>query len=60
MYLISQVLHLVRAVFGTASAIQTITKSPLFGHLVHIKEKNSLGNPFKMNGLLLLYLLFIK
>ena len=39
MYLISEVLRLVRAVFGTASAIQTINKSPLYGHLVPIKGK---------------------
>ena len=38
MYLISVVLRLVRAVFGTASALQTINKSPLYGHLVPIKE----------------------
>ena len=40
MYLIFEVLRLVRAVFGTASVVQTINKSPLYGHLVAIKEKH--------------------
>ena len=39
MYLIFEVLRLVSAVFGTASAVQTINKSPPNGHLVPIKEK---------------------
>ena len=39
MYLIFEVLHLVSAVCRTASVVQTINKSPLYGHLVHIKEK---------------------
>ena len=39
MYLIFKVLRLVSAVFGTASAVQTINKSPPYGHLVPIKEK---------------------
>ena len=39
MYLIFEVLHLVSAVFGTASAVETIYKSPPYGHLVPIKEK---------------------
>ena len=58
MYLISEVLHFVRAVFGTASAIQTITKSPLYGHLVHIKEKQlreSFQNDWPIIALPLVY-----
>ena len=39
MYLIFEVLRLVSAVFGTASAVQTINKSPPYGYLVPIKEK---------------------
>ena len=39
MYLIFEVLRLVSAVFGTASVVQTINKSPIYGHLVPIKEK---------------------
>ena len=39
MYLIFEVLRLVSEVFGTASVVQTINKSPLYGHLVPIKEK---------------------
>ena len=39
MYLIFEVLRLVGAVFGTAIAVQAINKSPLYGHLVPIKEK---------------------
>ena len=39
MYLIFEVLRLVSAVFRTASVVQTIYKSPLYGHLVPIKEK---------------------
>ena len=39
MYLIFEVLRLVSAVFRTASVVQTINKSPLYGHLVPIKEK---------------------
>ena len=38
MFLIFQVLSLVSAVFGTASAVQTINKSPPYGHLVPIKK----------------------
>ena len=32
-----ELLHLVSAVFGTASVVQTINKSPLYGYLVSIK-----------------------
>ena len=39
MNLIFEVLRLVSAVFRTASVVQTIDKSPLYGHLVPIKEK---------------------
>ena len=39
MNLIFEVLRLVSAVFRTASVVQTINKSPLYGHLVPIKEK---------------------
>ena len=39
MYLIFELLHLVSAVFGTDSVVQTINKSPLYGYLVPIKEK---------------------
>ena len=39
MYLIFEVLRLVSAVFRTASVVQTINKSPLYGHLVPIKGK---------------------
>ena len=39
MYLIFEVLRLVSAFFGTASAVQTINKSPPYGHLIPIKEK---------------------
>ena len=35
--LIFEPLHLVSAVFGTASVVQTINKSPLYGYLVSIK-----------------------
>ena len=58
MYLISEVLRLVHAVFGTASAVQIITKSPLFGHLVHIKEKQlreSFQNDWSIIALPLVY-----
>ena len=44
MYLIFEVLRLVSVVFGTASAVQTINKSPLYGHLVPIKEKQLRGS----------------
>ena len=37
MYLIFEVLRLVSVVFGTASVVQTINKSPPYG--VHIMEK---------------------
>ena len=39
MYLIFEVLRLVSAVFGTASVVQTINKSALYGHLLPVKEK---------------------
>ena len=39
MYLIFEVLRLDNAVFRTASVVQAINKSPLYGHLVRIKEK---------------------
>ena len=41
-----KVLRLVSAVFRTASVVQTINKSPLYGHLVPIKEKQ-LGESFQ-------------
>ena len=58
MYLISEVLRLVRAVFATASAIQTINKSPLYGHSVPIKEKQlreSFQNDWPIIALPLVY-----
>ena len=39
MHLIFEVLRLVSAVCGTASAVRTINKSPPYGNLVPIKEK---------------------
>ena len=36
---IFEVLRLVSAVFGTASVVQTINKSALYGHLLPVKEK---------------------
>ena len=39
MCLIFEVLRLVSADFGTASVVQTINKSALYGHLLHVKEK---------------------
>ena len=39
MCLIFEVLRLVTAIFGTASVVQTINKSALYGHLLPIKEK---------------------
>ena len=39
MYLIFEVLCLVSTVFRAASVVHTINKSPLYGHLVPIKEK---------------------
>ena len=38
MYLIFEVLHLIGAVFRTASAVQTINKISLYGHLLPIKK----------------------
>ena len=40
MYIISEVLRLIGAVFGTASVVQTINKYSLYGHLLPIKGKN--------------------
>ena len=37
--LIHEVLRLVSAAFGTASVVQTIDKSTLYGHLLPVKEK---------------------
>ena len=39
MCLIFEVLRLVSAVSGTASVVQTINKSALYGHLLRVKEK---------------------
>ena len=39
MCLIIEVLRLVSAVFGTASVVQTINKSALYGHLLRVKEE---------------------
>ena len=39
MCLIFEVLRLVSAVFGTASIVQTIKKSALYGHSLSVKEK---------------------
>ena len=39
MCLIFEVLRLVSAVFGTASVVQTINKSALYGHLLPVKEE---------------------
>ena len=36
---IFEVLCLVSAVFGTASVVQTINQSALYGHLLPVKEK---------------------
>ena len=58
MYLVFEVLRLVRAVFGTASAKQTINKSPPYWHLVPIKEKQlreSFQNDWPIIALPLVY-----
>ena len=39
MFLIFEVLRLISAVFGTASVVQTINKSALYGHLLLVKEE---------------------
>ena len=39
MCLIFEDLRLVSAVFGTASVVQTISKSALYGHLLPVKGK---------------------
>ena len=39
MCLIFEVLRLVSAVFGTASVVQTVNKSALYGYLLPVKEK---------------------
>ena len=39
MCLFFEVLRLVGAVFGTASVVQTINKSALYGHLLPVEEK---------------------
>ena len=39
MCLIFEVFRLVSAVFRTASVVQTINKSALYGHLLPVKEK---------------------
>ena len=41
-HLIFEVLRLVIAVFGTASVVQNINKSALYGHLLPVKKKFSL------------------
>ena len=38
MCLIFEVLRLISPVFGTASVVQTIKKSALYGHLLPVKE----------------------
>ena len=40
MCLIFEVLRLVSAVFGTASVVQTINKSAIYGHLLPVKEEH--------------------
>ena len=58
MYLIFEVLRLVSAVFRTASVVQTINRSPLYGHLVPIKEKQlreSFQNDWRIIALPLVY-----
>ena len=58
MYLIFEVIRLVSAVFRTASVVQTINKSPLYGHLVPIKEKQlreSFQNDWPIIALPLVY-----
>ena len=58
MYLSFEVLRLVSAVFGIASAVQTIKKSLLYGHLVPIKEKQlrvSFQNDWPIIALPLVY-----
>ena len=40
MYLVYEVLCLIGADFGTTSDVQTITKYPLYGHLLAIAEKH--------------------
>ena len=63
MNLIFEVLHLVSAVFGTASTVQTINKSPSNGHLVPIKEKQlreSFQNDWPIIALPLVYQLVSK
>ena len=58
MYLIFEVLRLVSAVFRTASVVQPINKSPLYGHLVPIKEKQlreSFQNDWPIIGIPLVY-----
>ena len=40
MCLIFEVLRLVSAVFVTASVVQTINKSALYGHLLPVKENS--------------------
>ena len=56
MYLIFKVLHLVlvNAVFGTASVVQYINKSPLYGYLVPIKEKQLREN-FQNDWLIIVF-----
>ena len=58
MYLIFELLHLVSAVCGTASVVQTINKSPLYGYSVPIKEKQlreSFQNDWPIIALPLVY-----
>ena len=58
MYFIFEVLPLVSAVFGTASAVETINKSPPFGHSVPIKKKQlrqSFQNDWPIIALPLVY-----
>ena len=58
MYLMFEVLRLVSAVFGTASAVKTINISHPYGHLVRIKEKQlreSFQNDWPIIALPLVY-----
>ena len=58
MHLIVEVLRLLGAVFGTASAVQTINKSPPYWHLDPIKEKQlreSFQNDWPIIALPLVY-----
>ena len=55
---IFELLHLVSVVFGTASVVQTINKSPRYGYLVPVKEKQlreSFQNDWHITALPLVY-----